>query len=363
MSPLRILIVDDTITYKMILREVLKNIPDTDVQGTASNGQEALRFLEAKTVDIVLLDVEMPVMDGLSALKIIRQKHPHTSVIMVSGANKNSANITIQCLEAGAIDFVSKPEGDELQSSKNQLKETLTPIFKLVADKKDHQRTAAPTKRLQPIYPVAPPSNDLLSIGKFEALVIGISTGGPKALMDMVPKLPRNIGIPMFLVIHMPPFFTASLADRLNQDSSLKVVEGQAGMKAKPNTLYIAPGGLHMGIERLGDQIQIITDVQTGPIKSCRPAVDYLFKSAADVYGKKALSIIMTGMGDDGTDGVKEIKKQGGYCLTQTADSCVVYGMPRSVDELGLSDEQVDLTQLPYRIKQILEKSGGRQLV
>jgi chemotaxis response regulator CheB len=192
--------------------------------------------------------------------------------------------------------------------------------------------------------------------GVIKAILIGVSTGGPAALMQLIPKLPAHIGVPIFIVQHMPPKFTESLAHSLDEASVLKVVEGAEGMVAQPNHVYIAPGGYHMTIARgKGRQDTVIHLNSDAPVNSCRPAVDVLFKSASQVYPTQTLSIILTGMGRDGTDGIRHLKGQGStYTLSQSESSCVVYGMPKATDEEGLSDESVDLTLLPKRICSLL---------
>jgi len=414
------MIVDDTVTYRTILKQVIRDIPEAEVVETAVNGRDALEKLNTTPVDMVLLDVEMPELNGLETLKCIRQgSFRQVAVVMVSGANRASANITMECLQAGALDFIPKPEGSNMSESVTLLRDKLVPLFlqQLVEQQKPllprqplYQAQAvqrsplfykadatAPSSQetetvgfasatvsqsasrsvttptplvkrggLSPCPPIersvvlpraASPEKPLAPTpgrlpGRIDAIAIGVSTGGPRALMELVPALSAQLQVPIYIVIHMPPVFTTSLADRLNQMSPLRVVEGAEGMRVEDNTVVLAPGGHHMVLTRPG----VLGLTQNAPVNSCRPAVDVLFESMASVYGGNVLSVILTGMGSDGAKGVQALKAQGAYCLNQTEGSCVVYGMPRAVDELGLADEQVDLAQMASRINTVVNR-------
>ncbi|MBY0405856.1 MAG: chemotaxis response regulator protein-glutamate methylesterase [Cyanobacteria bacterium] len=372
-----VLIVDDSITYRIILREVLKLIPFVNLAGTASNGKTALSTLaedRATPIDVVLLDIEMPEMDGLQTLREIKKKYPNTAVVMVSGMNRKSADITIQALEAGALDFVPKPEYDS--SDKNiealtfQIKEILEGYLKTNATKPKRSPAAepskTPTKSPEPVAVKSQPTSQMTTQpppnkGKipypFKIIAIGISTGGPKALNELIPHLPNNLNVPIVLVQHMPPVFTNSLAVSLNKISLLEVKEAQEGEILRPNCVYIAPGGKHMVLEKRNNDVCAALN-ENAPENSCRPAVDVLFRSVAAVYQKNVLSLVMTGMGNDGALGTKAIKAAGGYSITQSAESCVIYGMPKAVDDLDLSDERVDLVNLAPRITALLKNQG-----
>ena len=343
---LKTLIVDDTITYRTIVRQIVGELPMAEVAGTAKHGQEALDFLKGNAIDIVLLDVEMPVMDGLETLQNIKKLYPRIGVIMISGANRHSADITIKALEAGAMDFVPKPDADSMTSNVQALKDELAPLFELYLAQ---QKT--PLKPLS--VPTPPVSKPILNQRfTFEVLTIGVSTGGPNALNEFIPNLPENLGVPILLVQHMPPVFTASLANSLNKKSKLQVKEAEDGEQLKRNTVYIAPGGFHMTVTP-NKTIALNTD----PLEnSCRPAVDVLFRSVGQVYKKNILAVVMTGMGSDGAKGMKVLKETNScYCITQSEPTCVVYGMPKSVDDLRLSDESVPLNDLASRIASLLQ--------
>ena len=365
-NPLNILIVDDTVTYRSILTRVVEGIPNTKVAGTASNGKIALTKLGTLEVDLVLLDIEMPEMDGLETLQIIKKESPNIGVVMISGMNRSSADITIRALEMGALDFIPKPDGQSLSESQDELQKKLTSVIKHFELKRNLSSAMSRGKPYNaPARPLAaqaitPPTlaatpNKTALPNQFDVLVIGVSTGGPNALGEFIPSLPADLNIPILLVQHMPPIFTESLANSLNRKSHLTVKEARDGDIVEKNTVYIAPGGKHMVVTRNQEIIQITTN-EMPPENSCRPAVDVLFRSVAEVYGKNILSLVMTGMGSDGALGVKVLKQKSCYSLVQSEKSCVVYGMPRAVEEMNLADERIDLNDLAGRVTQLIRK-------
>ncbi len=353
----RVLVVDDTVTYRRIMTDVVERLDDAEIVGTAPNGRIALLKIEQLKPDLVFLDVEMPEMDGLETLKALKQRWPQIGVVMVSGASTHNADITIKCLQSGAIDFVPKPEGMGMDASVEWLRKQISTVLML---HRTRQRTAAMRAgrdtRSEPapaiVAPVPPPSARIAPVpGVFDVLAIGCSTGGPEALGKIIPLLPGDLGVPVLLVQHMPPKFTESLARNLDGKSPLTVKEAVDGEPIVRNTVYIAPGGKHMVVrEEAGATERRIGINDNPPVKSCRPSVDVLFRSVANTYGKNILAVVLTGMGDDGSDGVATLKRKGCYCITQSAATCVVYGMPRAVDEAGLSDAQIALTEIASRI-------------
>jgi len=366
-NALKVMIVDDTITYRTILRNIVETMPIAKVIATAPNGKVALTKMQEEAADLILLDIEMPEMDGLETLKHIRKQYPETGVVMVSGMNRSSADITIRALEMGALDFIPKPEGDSLKQSAQELKQQLSQVFQQFEAQrvtKNNKRSQANTRSStissnlslheNPATPIT--RGDLRKLGRVDVIAIGASTGGPSALTEVLSKLPGDLGVPILLVQHMPPVFTASMANSLSKKCALKVKEAEHLELVAPNTVYIAPGGQHMLVRKNShSQIQIIL-TNDEPEHSCRPAVDVLFRSIAEVYGKNILSLIMTGMGSDGALGVKALKQVGGYSLTQSEKTCVVYGMPQAVVKMQLSDEAVDLTDLAKRLIQAVHQ-------
>lgn len=362
-QPLRVMVVDDTVTYRRILSDVIESIGEAQVVATAPQGRLALARLEQQHIDLVLLDLEMPDMDGLETLIEIRKKHPQVSVIMISGQTARAAQATVQALEQGALDFVRKPEGSDMEASRKELVDKLKPLLRHVRTRcnlrSPQLESQVKASLLKPKDMVAPPVRAPLRKGpmpsRFQAVGIGVSTGGPNALGEVIPRLPRDFPLPILLVQHMPPGFTASLAEHLDRRSPLEVIEAKEGELILPGRIYIAPGGRHMVVRKrpaseLEDEAMIIGINDNPPENSCRPSVDVLFRSMTAQYGSDWLSVVMTGMGNDGCEGVRALKRQGGYCLTQGAESCVVYGMPLAVDEAGLSDEQIPLGSLAPRI-------------
>ena len=354
-----ILIVDDSLTFRMILRSVLQDIPGANVVGTAGDGVAAMEYLQAESApDLILLDVEMPRMNGIETLRKVIEKNPEQQVVMVSGANRQNATITIEALDAGAFDFVSKPDSADMDQSRRLLKEALEPIVhhclkRQVASRPQTQaaaemapsRAACSASSRTPDRPFAP-----------KVLAIGISTGGPRALNGLIPALPADLGIPVLIVQHMPPMFTASLAESLDKRSALTVKEAEDRESIQPNTVYLAPGGQHMVVHPTehGAQGRISLSMSP-PEHGCRPAADVMFRSLPSTYGGDVLGVVMTGMGGDGALGLKELKSHGAYSLTQSEATCVVYGMPRTVEEMGLSDEVLDLDALASRITELVQ--------
>lgn len=366
---LKVLIVDDTVVYRRILSEVVEGMADAELVGTAPHGRLALAKLEQTPADLVLLDVEMPEMGGLETLKEIRRRYPNTSVVMISGTNMSSAEITLRCLEQGAIDFLRKPEGTDPGANRIELKDKLRPLMRHVQTRFNLQRGSlgalspetAPQRQVAateaPIVtsPIVKSMRFAPVPTRFDVVGIGVSTGGPNALAEVIPRLPADLPVPILLVQHMPPLFTASLADHLNQKSGLAVREAKDGEPILPGNVFIAPGGMHMVVRRYMDSgtgisVPVVGLNESLPENSCRPSVDVLFRSLASHYEGNMLAVIMTGMGSDGCEGVRAMKRKGCLCLSQTEASCVVYGMPLAVDEAGLSDEQVPLDRLADRI-------------
>jgi two-component system chemotaxis response regulator CheB len=362
--PLRTLIVDDTVTYRKILSDILKDIVETQVIGTAPSGAIALKKIPQDDIQLVFLDVHMPEMDGVETLKRIKKDFPGTEVVMISGATTRSADSTIAALEAGAIDFIRKPDGDDAEANRAHLIGDITAVLRLVnvrrlmTGAKAAARQNAPpavtpapaaapapavtVRRLDAAVKTAPPKS-------FGACVIGVSTGGPEALSKLVPALTGPFPVPFFCVQHMPAMFTKSLAESLTKKSKFPIVEAGDGEEIRPGMMYLAPGGRHMVVRRREGKVII-------GINSCRPSVDVLFRSIAEAYQTAGvLSIVLTGMGNDGCNGVRALKRHGCLSITQSESSCVVYGMPRAVDEAGLSDLSLDLAAIPGEIERLLK--------
>ena len=354
---INVLVVDDSVVYRRVLSSILKEIDGVEVLGSAPNGKIALDKIERLKPDLVTLDIDMPVMDGIETLKHISKEFPEIPVVMVSAHNRHSADQTVEALGLGSLDFIVKPNEPDFASSKKLLKEQLSNIIDIV--KRGSGSSALQLKqRTRAILRPTPESANVVKapLPKVVKMVlIGSSTGGPKALEELIPKLPKNFFTPILLAQHMPPLFTQSLAKNLNEMSHLEVCEAKDGQSILPGNVYIAPGGQHMTVARGEENDTVIRLDESPPVNSCRPSVDILFESVSRIYqSNKILSVIMTGMGVDGVNGVRALNEQGGgYCLTQSEQSCVVYGMPRSIVEAGLGSEAVDLKDLADRIVEI----------
>jgi len=347
--PLRVLIVDDTVLYRKILSEVLAEIPGVEVVGTAPNGKIALSKVESTHPDLITLDFEMPEMDGLETLLHLRQDHPHIVVIMVSAHTKEGATITIRALELGAFTFVTKPENQFPSQSKefllNQLQaviKTLPPQYRrdepIPIGRQSFQQAVPPVVRKYPF-----------SAGPVQIVAIGISTGGPNALAEVIPKIPAGFKVPIVIVQHLPANFTNALAESLNQKSNVTVLEATDGMELQAATVYIAPGGKQTKVVKNANRFFLEVN-NDPPEKHCQPSADYLFRSISKAYGQSALGVIMTGMGNDGTLGLKLMKRAGAQVIAQDQKSCVVFGMPAEAISAGVTDAVLPLSQIAAEI-------------
>jgi two-component system chemotaxis response regulator CheB len=354
----RALVVDDTVLYRRVLTEALEATGEAEVVAAAPHGRLALSRLEQTAVDLVLLDVEMPELDGIATLAEIQKLPNPPVVVMISGQTTRSAQSTLHALENGAFDFIRKPDSGDPEVSRKELVDKLRPLIRHVRTRKNLRQVqkvetpAAP----RPAPAPAPRRSGTTPQSGFAAVALGISTGGPNALGELIPHLPADLAVPVLLVQHMPPGFTASLAEHLARRSKIRVKEGEEGEPVLAGTVYIAPGGKHMVLRRLPEGGLIVGLNEQPPVNSCRPSVDVLFRSVAAQLNAPVLAVIMTGMGNDGCEGVRTLKRQSCYCLTQTESSCVVYGMPMAVDEAGLSDEQVPLELMASRVTQLVQK-------
>ena len=346
MDKIRVLIVDDSAIYRKVITEVLSGQPEIEIIGTAANGKIALEMIEKEMPDLLTLDIEMPVMTGLELLQELKKKKSPVKSIVLSGLTHEGATATIQAMSLGALDVVLKPNADSYQAGTDELKKVLLPRVKAIGSTLLRRKAGAPSR--QDAQAVAPARRRR---GSYGVVCIGVSTGGPPALTRMLPKIPADLGVPILIVQHMPPMFTKSLANSLNQVCPFDVLEAEDGMVLKPGQALIAPGGSHLKVVRSG--AKVITKItQDPPENACRPAVDYLFRSVAEVYGGDVLSVIMTGMGSDGTAGARLIKSKGGTLFCQDESSCVVYGMPKILVENGDADGVFALDKLAPAIQQ-----------
>jgi two-component system, chemotaxis family, protein-glutamate methylesterase/glutaminase len=339
---IKVLVVDDSVVIRRIISQSLSSDPDLEVVGYAANGLIALQKAAELKPDVITLDIEMPEMDGLTTIRRLREASCTACVIMCSALTSRGASATIDALIHGANDYVTKPYNTgPTDSAPTLLRDELVPKIKQFFEPKKTVAMPCPTPvqslapaRLTPRFPAMP----LFAIPVERKIVaIGVSTGGPTALMEVLPQLPASFPLPVVIVQHMPPLFTKLFADRLRAQSAFEVVEATEGMKLKPGRIVIAPGDYHMRLHRSGHDVAVGLD--QGPREnSCRPAVDVLFRSVADVYAGGVIGVILTGMGRDGLIGVEQLKSKGAYIIAQDQGSSVVWGMPGAVVEAGLAD-------------------------
>lgn len=348
MRPIRVLAVDDSALVRRLLVEALRAEPLLELVGTAAGGRIALAKLGSLAPDVVVLDIEMPDLDGLATLAELRRSHPRLPVVMFSALTERGAAATLDALAAGATDYVTKPTGaGGADSAVRAIRDQLVP--KLRALGASGATPAAASARAAGLAAAATVRPRPAADGPVDAVVIGVSTGGPNALAQLVPLLPADLPVPVVVVQHMPPMFSRLLAERLDATASLCVAEGRAGAALARGQVWIAPGGLHLAVRRDGPQVRLSTD--DGPlVNACRPSVDVLFAAAAQVWGRNVLAVVMTGMGADGLRGCRAVRDAGGQVVVQDEASSVTWGMPGAVASAGLADRVLPLAELAGEI-------------
>ena len=378
MSRIRVLVVDDSAFMRKIITDILASSPDIEVIGKARGGQEAIEKVTELRPDVVTMDIEMPGLDGLHALGYIMSECP-TPVIMLSGAESRQADVTMTAFEYGAVDFILKPSGN-ISLDMVKIKEELVKKVKAASSVEVHKLGFIEDKSMKenghkkstPSTSIKQeePRSDIIDVvplkqkkessgikGRYQKIIIiGASTGGPRALQQVIPLLPSNLRAPVLVVQHMPPGFTKSLAERLNAQSMIKVREAMEGDILQPGTVYIAPGDFHMTIKQQkinGETREVIVLARGEKVQGVRPSVDVLLNSVAPIFGQNSLGVILTGMGSDGTDGIRKLKLAGGRVMAEDESTCVVYGMPRSVIEQKLADYILPIDRIAENIAQI----------
>lgn len=346
-NKITVLVVDDSAFMRKAIEGMLLKDPEISVVGTAINGIDAIEKVRTLKPDVVTLDIEMPRMDGLTALEKIMAENP-LPVIMVSSLTTEGAEATLKALDLGAVDFIPK---DKSFASFGVLKiedELREKVKNFGRRKAFFSRMRKPTLSTTPAAPIISRPAPKITVKK-KLVIIGTSTGGPQSLQKVIPMLPADLGVPVLIVQHMPPNFTKSLAQRLDSLSKVTVVEAQGKEQLEPNTVYIAKGGIHLKLKKVG--MHYYTELSTEPAGSLHiPSVDVTAASVAENVGKDALGVIMTGMGSDGMKGLQLLKLKGGSVVAQNEASCVVYGMPRAVVEAKIADEVVPLEEIYQRI-------------
>lgn len=344
MIQIKVLVVDDSAFMRKAISNMLSSDPEIKVLGTARDGQEALDLIPKLQPDVVTLDVEMPRMGGLETLKNIMDRFP-LPVLMLSSLTTEGAQETLKALELGALDFIPKSL-DDLSLNIVKIEHDLVAKVKAIARKKIKSRSSFAPVHYEPVIQ----AGSRLYSGKVAVVAIGVSTGGPKALQDVLPFFPADFPVPILIVQHMPKGFTGPFAERLNQLSKLTVKEAEHGEVIKGGFGYIAPGGHHMrAIKRRVTEVNIELSDQPADLLH-RPSVDVMMLSVAESYSGRCVGVIMTGMGSDGLEGMKAMKKTGGKTVAQDEDSCIVYGMPKAVVDAGIADKVVPLSKMTGEI-------------
>ena len=349
---IKVIVVDDSALMRKIVSDMINAETEMEVIDTAKNGEDLLTKINRKIPDVLTLDIEMPKMDGMATLKELKKNNINVPVIMLSSISKTGTKLTMECLELGAFDFILKPSGG-ISLDINKVKEELVQKIKLAFMQSEGKNTLITEKGFKTNREgseAAVANKRIVIMHKVEAVVIGASTGGPKALYKVITALPSNIGVPVLVVQHMPTGFTKAFAERLNLNSKLKVIEAQDGDLVEKNVVYIAPGGYHMEIGK-DKRIHLNTEPT---IWGVRPAVDKLFISATSVYGSRLLSVILTGMGRDGAKGTADVKDNGGITIAEHQSTCIIYGMPKAAFETGKVDEIVPLSNIAQEITKVV---------
>ncbi len=356
MTQIRILVVDDSVVVRKVLCETLAADPDLEVVGSASDGKIGLAKIAQLHPDLITLDVEMPVLNGLETLRELRKLYPKLPVVMFSTLTERGAGATLDALSLGASDYATKPSNTGSPAEAiAAIRSDLIPKIKALC--------SSPAKKLTTL-PVPRPPVNVRRPGhrRIEIVAIGTSTGGPNALAEVLPRIPKDFPVPIVLVQHMPPIFTRLLAERLNSRSAISVQEASDGAMLSPEQAWIAPGNFHMTVKRagVGTRLQLNQDP---PENSCRPAVDVLFRSVAEIYGASVLAVVMTGMGSDGVIGAQCIRERGGEVIIQDEASSIVWGMPGLVHASGQADAIYPLDQLGQEIvRRVLESRSLRSI-
>jgi two-component system, chemotaxis family, protein-glutamate methylesterase/glutaminase len=348
----RVLLVDDSAVVRGALRQIIDASSDLRVVTTATNGRMALDALRQVSVDVVLLDVEMPEMDGLAALPRIIAEHPNTRVIMASSLTQKGAAVTMQALALGAADFITKPSARSGAQALAALAEEITVKIRLIGAAARRRpllpMERAATARATPAF-VPSVLGGAASDTTPGVLAIASSTGGPNALIEVLGRLPEDFPLPVLIVQHMPPLFTVLLAQRIARETRRSCVEAVNGQPIENGCVYVAPGGSHLVVTtHEGRPYAQLSNA--APENHCRPAADPLFRSVAAVYGPSTLAVVLTGMGEDGCRGCDTVRRRGGRVIVQDEASSVVWGMPGAVVSAGLANHVLPLNQIATRI-------------
>ncbi|HAA09090.1 MAG: protein-glutamate methylesterase/protein-glutamine glutaminase [Syntrophomonadaceae bacterium] len=354
MKPIRVLVVDDSAFMRKVISDIINNDPNMTVIGTARDGRDALKKIQELNPDVVTMDVEMPGLDGLAALEELMKISP-LPVLMISSLTKRGTEQTVKALQLGAVDFIAKPSGP-ISLDIDTVKEEIISKIKIAAGTKNKLANFKYKTVISPVRPVSTFKELAPGTTLDKLVLIGTSTGGPKALHEVIPRLPEQINAGILIVQHMPPGFTRSLAERLDSLSQITVKEAEHGEEIIPGCAYIAPGDYHLTVSRppSGARELKVNLTKEQPRGGHRPAVDTMLESVAQLYWSDMICVIMTGMGNDGSQGVQLIKKRGGKVIAEHQSSCIVYGMPKAAIATGCVDKIVHLKDISSEVLRML---------
>lgn len=349
---IKVLVVDDSAFMRKVISDILSSDDNIEVIGTARNGKDGIEKAQLLRPHVITLDVEMPVMDGITALEKLQKIDPAPKVIMLSSLTNNGGEATMKALDIGAIDFVLKPTSSIVHFNIDDIK---VDLIKKVKSAVTSNLLRYTEPGIAPMRVKTEPKQGTQFQGDLKYIIaIGTSTGGPRALQAVIPYLPANIPAAVLIVQHMPPGFTKSLASRLDGLSEINVKEAENGDVLKPGWAYLAPGDYHMAVGKASREFQININ-QELPMTGHRPSVNYMMNSVADCGHKNLIAVMMTGMGSDGSIGIEKIKSVGGNTIAQNEETCVVYGMPKSAVATGAIDKIVPLNDIA---KEIIKFTG-----
>jgi two-component system chemotaxis response regulator CheB len=363
-TPLRAIIADDSALYRAVLVRTFSSLGNVEVVAHAANGAEAIEQVRKYGPDLMTLDLNMPVLDGIGTLRALREAKICCEVIIVSSETRQGANATLEALQLGAVDFITKPAEDNVKHSSDVLISELRRQLAVIRLRRDRklriQEARASSAKIAAAPNLEKLSAPLVALATLapEIVAIGVSTGGPAALPVLLGALPADLGVPVLLVQHMPPLFTASLAESLDRKCSLHVVEAHNGQVVLPNHVYIAPGGRHMKVKRAFDKSVRLLITDDPPENHCRPSVDVTFRSIAEEYGGRVVAAILTGMGSDGVAGLRVLKALGAQVIAQDEASCTVFGMPQEAIRAAVVDIVRPLDRIAPTIVNAVRSNG-----
>jgi two-component system chemotaxis response regulator CheB len=360
MRRIRVMVVDDVSIVRRLVSNALGADPEIEVVGAAANGREALEKIPVVRPDLVILDYEMPEMDGMETLKEIRKLAGGPKVIFFSSYTRQGAKVSLDALWQGADDYATKVTADNLAAATQCVQSELLPKIKALCAGPAGPADAEPAVRTARETTAAAAPGASAAISRAEILAIGASTGGPRALSTVIESFPADFPLPIVVVQHMPPLFTRSLAERIASRSALRCLEGVDGAPLEPGTVWIAPGNWHMTVVKNGPDVALRLTGEP-PENSCRPSVDPLFRSVADAYGASALGVLLTGMGQDGLLGARRLYERHGRVLVQDESTSVVWGMPGAVARAGLASKIVPLPEMAGEILKYVSAAGRRR--